>query len=215
MKILVIDDHQLFCDGLVMLLGQMPEQPDILTAGRSETGLTMVEDNPDLDLVILDINLPDRDGFETLKLLSSIAVVPVVMLTASENRHDMIRGVDLGARAYVLKSSVSSVLMSAIQMVLAGEIYVPASIAIANHSGRLKKNNQSAAQSLNGLTDRQEQVLGQLRDGVSNKEIARRLDISEATVKVHVSGILTALGVRSRPEAVLKAEKLDKNSGSL
>lgn len=186
----------------------------MLMAESGALGLELTAENPDLDLVLLDINLPDMDGHEALKVFSDrFQTLPVIMLTASESRHNMRRCFDAGASGYIPKSSSAELMLGAIQLVLAGGIYVPPSLTISQRLPQIAKHRAIEMDALGKLTDRQGEVLFHLQDGISNKQIAERLSLSEATVKVHISAILKALGLRSRVEAALIAQKLNWQSG--
>ena len=216
LKILVIDDHRMFCDGLKLILAQLGEQPTVLEADGCKAGFGLAEANPDLDLVMLDINMPGMDGYDALKIFTTrFSTLPVIMLTASESRHDMQRCFDAGASGYIPKSSTADVMTSAVRLVMAGSIYVPPSLTIMRKLPHTPRKVPLELRTLGKLTDRQAEVLSHLQDGISNKQIADRLCVSESTVKVHISAILKALGLRSRVEAALIAQKLDWQSARL
>ena len=199
----------MFCDGLKLILAQLDDHPTVLEADGCEAGFELAKANPDLDLVMLDINMPDMDGHDALKIFSTrFSTLPVVMLTASESRHAMRRCFDAGASGYIPKSSSAEVMISAIRLVLAGSIYVPPSLTIMRKLPHSNRTVPPELETLGKLTDRQAEVLSHLQDGISNKQIADRLGVSESTVKVHISAILKALGLRSRVEAALMAQKL-------
>ncbi|MGD2138042.1 MAG: response regulator transcription factor [Gammaproteobacteria bacterium] len=213
MKILIVDDHRLFCDGLRHILVGLDDGPEILEAPRAADALDIIDTRPDLSLVLLDIGMPDMDGYTVLATISvQHPSLPVVMLTASENARDMRRAFDAGASGYIPKSSSAEVMIHALRLVLSGGVYVPPLLAgihgreVCNADGGTAEKNGSAP--LDGLTVRQMQVLQHLQGGLSNKEIAARLGVSEATVKVHMSAILRALGVHSRTEAALQAKHI-------
>jgi DNA-binding NarL/FixJ family response regulator len=211
MKFLIVEDHKMFSDGLRLFLAQFDEQPEVLDAASSREGFAIAEAHPDIDLVMLDISLPDMDGCEALRVFSErFPTLPVIMLTASESRRHMNRCFDLGASGYIPKSSSTDVMRAAIRLVMAGGVYLPPSMGITRtHTARLQKGRK---QTLASLTERQSEVLQQLMKGRSNKQIADRLGVSEATVKVHISAILRTLGLRSRVEAALLAQKEDFRS---
>jgi DNA-binding NarL/FixJ family response regulator len=212
-KFLIIDDHRMFCDGLKLIFSQRDDQPTVFEADHCAAGFEHARAHPDIDLVMLDISLPDMDGHDALKVFSKqFPTLPVIMLTASESRHIMRRCFDAGASGYIPKSSSAEVMMSAIQLVLAGGIYVPPSLTITGTLPHSNRNTPVDLETLGKLTGRQAEVLSHLQDGISNKQIAERLSLSEATVKVHISAILKALGLRSRVEAALIAQKLDWQS---
>lgn len=213
MKILVIDDHRMFCDGLKLILAQLGEQPVVLEADHCKAALELADNHPDLDLVMLDISMPDMDGCDALKIFSErFPILPVVMLTASDSMRDMRRCFDAGASGYIPKSSSADIMLGAIRLVMAGSIYVPPSMAI-NHRTLVAKETPVVDEILSKLTERQLEVLKHLQDGISNKQIAARMGLTEATVKVHMSAILKTLGLHTRLEAALLAQKLNRQSG--
>ena len=217
MKILIVDDHRLFCEGLRHILANLGDNIDILEADRCESAISLVKDHPDLSLVMLDITMPGMDGCAGLNWLSQhYPALPVVMLTASESGRDMRRSFDSGASGYIPKSSSADVMLGALKLVLAGGIYVPPSLAGIHASQSLQgacpaANDETNARS-DGLTERQKEVLSYLQKGLSNREIAGRMALSEATVKVHLSAIFRTLGVHSRTEAVVRAGRLMGNN---
>jgi len=213
LKILVIDDHRMFCDGVKLILAQLDEQPEVLEADHCRAALELAGNHPDLDLVMLDISMPDMDGCNALKTFSErFPSLPVVMLTASESMHDMRRCFDAGASGYIPKSSSADVMLGAIRLVMAGSIYVPPSMAI-NRRLHIEKVAPAGNEKFDKLTERQLEVLRHLEDGISNKQIAARMGLTEATVKVHMSAILKTLGLHTRLEAALLAQKLNSQSG--
>jgi len=218
MKILVVDDHQLFREGLRHILAKLGNSIDIIEADRCESAFALVRDHPNLSLVMLDITLPDMDGCAALDCLSRhYPALPVIMLTASESGRDMRRAFDGGASGYIPKSSSADVMLGALKLVLAGGIYVPPSLAGIHaaqslHGACTAGDNETPPRP-EGLTERQMEVLGHLRKGLSNREIASRMALSEATVKVHMSAIFRALGVHSRTQAVVRAQLLTDNNG--
>ena len=207
-KMLIADDHRLFREGLRHILVQLGDNPEILEADRCDEALSVAAAHPDLSLVMLDIAMPDMNGCEALQLFSKRhPSIPVVMLTASENAHDMRRAFDAGASGFIPKSSGADIMLGALQLVLAGGIYVPPSLAgIGKPSGNtgVKAGNGNSS----SLTERQLEVVRHLQNGLSNKQIATRLGLTEATVKVHMSAIFRALDVHSRTEAAIKAQAL-------
>lgn len=192
MKLLVVDDHMVVLEGLAALLGRSFPAPTVLRAADVRTALTLAADHPDLDAVLLDLRIPDLDGKCALRLLGQqYPTVPVLILSSSEEPEDVRQAFALGALGYVAKSASPNTILSALQLVLAGETYVPAFMA--------KVSWQSGPPS-NTLTERQAEVLELLRARLSNRQIAERLQLSQKTVKVHVTAILRASGVKSRGE---------------
>ena len=204
MKILIVDDHALFRGGLCHVLQDLDEQVDVLEASNCDCAMQHVEANPDLDLVLLDLNMPGEDGFKGLHSFSTLyPTIPVVIVSASNRRRDIQRALDTGAMGFIPKESTSSVMLNALQLVLAGSIYLHPSMG--QQSNPCSKPTNDTVQT---LTPRQLQVLSMVVQGHSNKVIAAQLDIAETTIKMHVTAILKSLGVSNRTQAAMEAEKL-------
>jgi len=196
MKILIIDDHALFREGLSYVLHKLEEEVKIFEASHYEQALQHISKNTDLDLVLLDLNLPGKDGFAVLDTITNnYPAMPVVIISASDHSRDIKRALDAGAMGYIPKYTTSSVLLNALRLILSGGIYVPPG----------KTDNEASV-----LTPRQLEVLELLIEGCSNKVIASRLELAEATVKMHVTSIFKGLGVSNRTQAAMAA----KNSGN-
>jgi len=202
MIILIVDDHTLFREGLCYVLNELDEQVSILEASGFEQAMQHVAANPDVDLVLLDLNMPGDDGFTALDTFTkSYPVMPVVILSASTRHSDIKRALDAGAMGYIPKDTTSSVMLNALRLILSGGIYTPPDIA---HQLDLDQGHRNVPV----LTPRQSQVLAQLVQGHSNKVIASKLNLAEATVKMHVTSIMKSLGVTNRTQAAMAAEKL-------
>lgn len=207
MQILIIDDHSLFRDGVSLVLNQLNAQVNILHAADYDHAFEQLADTSVVDLVLLDLNLPGRDGFAVLDTLRRrFPLLPVVIVSASNQRKDVQRALQCGAMGYIPKESNAQVMLSALHLVLAGGIYMPPGLMheeVTQHAIPARKTC--------GLTDRQYEVLLLLVEGDSNKEIARQLGLAEPTIKMHVTAILKALGASNRTQAVRKAEQLGIN----
>jgi len=204
MKILVIDDHALFREGLSHVLDALDEQVNILEASDYERALKRAAENPDLDLVLLDLNLPGKNGFTALDSFArDYPALPVVILSASNERRDIQRALDEGAMGYIPKETTSTVMLGALKLILAGGVYIPPNLAQSNKSAIQDNINNSL-----NLTPRQLDVLALLVQGLSNKDIATQLGLSEATIKMHITSIFKGLGVSNRTQAAMAAEKL-------
>ena len=155
------------------------------------------------NMVLLDLHMPGKDGFSALEVFSKdFPTMPVVIISASTLRHDIRRALDNGAMGYIPKESTSSVMLNALRLILDGGIYVPANMLHADTSTTASDNDQTR-----GLTPRQIEVLSLLVQGCANKEIALKLQLAEATVKMHVTAIFKALGVSNRTQAAMAVEK--------
>lgn len=207
MNILLVDDHRLFREGMVHVLkaGLTDEEPlTIHEACDCGAALEMAAKWPQLDLVLLDLNLPDCKGVSALqKFTQTFPLLPVMVLSASTQHSDIRRSLECGAMGFVPKDSSSSVVISAIRLVQSGNIYVPPALLGEDNSLGPQTGSGSS-----GLTGRQTEVMQLIAEGKSNKEIARELSLAETTVKMHMTHIMRVLNVSNRTQAVVKAEKL-------
>jgi DNA-binding NarL/FixJ family response regulator len=221
MKIIVIDDHVLIREALRGVLKELKPAAAIIEAPNARQALQQIDANPDLELILLDLNLPDRSGFELLaELRDRCPAVSVVVLSATDDRRDMSRALDLGALGYIPKSASREVMLSAFNLIFVGGIYVPPEIlggpqATIAPAPQTPPRPQSSISATNlGLTERQMDVLRLMMQGKSNKAICRVLDLAEPTVKNHVTAILKALKASNRTEAVIAAGALGIGSKS-
>lgn len=210
MKILVVDDYALVREGLRHALRALDDSVEVLEARDAEEALRLIAQQPALDLVLLDIGLPGMDGFLALdEFRRAHSAVPVVVLSASAAQRDIAAALNMGAMGYIPKMAPREVMLRALRLVLAGGVYIPPQ-AIGMHDYTGSAAGASAVpQSLEelGLTDRQRQVLGLIAQGKPNKVIANELQISEPTVKAHVTEILRALKASSRAQAMVTARR--------
>lgn len=215
MKILLVDDHALFREGLRYVLQQLPEEVEILEAGNFHDGLRLAEQYPELDLALLDLNMPGSEGAVSIKFFHQrYPHIPVVVVSGEDGRGIMERVMNYGAMGFVCKNSTAPVMLSALNLVLSGGVYIPPQI-LQQHGveePRPKEAERVDRRSLRtneyGLTARQMEVLKHLASGMSNKEIAQAVNLAEGTVKIHVAAIYQLLRVNSRMEAVRAAEQL-------
>jgi DNA-binding NarL/FixJ family response regulator len=220
MKILVVDDHALIRTALRGVLGQLEGGLIVLEASDSRSAFDLIEAQPDLDLVLLDLNLPGKHGLAALEeLRMRYPALPVVVLSSENDRASVMQALDLGAMGYIPKLSSNEVLVSALRLVLSGGIYIPPEILA--RSGRSAAAPAATAAAVTaqryalprvpadlGLSEREARVLRLLLEGKSNKLICRELDLAESTVKNHVTQILKALNVTSRTQAVIVAAQM-------
>ena len=212
MKILVVDDHPLILEALKQVLRDLDPDIEVLEARDGQQAVDQALMHPDLALVLLDLTLPRKHGLELLaELREASPDVPVVVLSASEDRDTVLRAINDGAMGFIPKTSRTDVLIAALRLVFTGGVYLPPS-AFATQPGASSEPRVPAAAMRSprdvGLTERQAEVLALLVQGKSNKLICRALDLAEGTVKIHVTAILRALNVTNRTEAVVAVSRL-------
>lgn len=205
-RIVVADDHPMFRDALRLAIGRARPDAEIVETGTLEGVTVELEDGPAVDLVLLDLNMPGMQGFSGLiYLCAHHPEVPVAVISANEEPCVMRRAVAAGASGYIPKSAPVEEMRAALRTLITGEVWVPPGIIL--DAGSADENAELNLR-LASLTAQQVRVLMMLNDGLVNKQIAYELDISEGTVKAHVSAILQKLGVTSRTQAVILARQL-------
>lgn len=214
-KILIIDDHALIREALRGVLKELKGDAMVAEAADWRQASRQIEQGAEFDLVLLDLNLPDRDGFDVLaELRESYPAVSVVVLSARQDRESVAKVLELGALGFIPKSSEREVMLSAFKLIFSGGMYIPPEILVRQEPAAARSSappvllqKRVSAADL-GLTDRQMDVLALMMQGRSNKAICRELDLAEPTVKNHVTAILKALKVTNRTEAVIAAGAL-------
>ncbi len=204
MKILIIEDHPLFVEGLRLILDDLFDQAEIVSASHAKQALTLLESEADIKLILLDIGLPEIDGRALIKIIRGRGYKqPVLVVSGSENiqlAQDMMRS---DAQGYVLKSSALVELRKAVKEVLNGGQYVP-----EEWRGLLSGDKKQAGDDIRvKITNRQLDVLYLMAQGHQNKVIADWLNVSEHTVKTHVQALFEAFAVKNRTACVREAEK--------
>jgi len=213
MKILVVDDHVLIRQAMHGVLKKLKRDASVFDASNSAEALNIVSHNPDIDLVLLDLSLPDRDGFSVLaELRKRLPQIAIVVLSAVQDRDNVVKALDLGALGFIPKSAQNDVILNALRLVLGGGIYVPPEILAREEIPlaipRAERGTSQVTPEDLGLTERQLDVLALIMQGKNNKTICRILDLAEPTVKNHVTAILRALKVENRTEAVVAANRM-------
>ena len=203
-RILIIDDHPLFRKGVAQLIAMAPHLQVVGEASNGEQGVAMAKEL-DPDMILLDLHMAGTDGIETLKAIRDAGMdCRVVILTVSDNADDLVAAIRSGADGYLLKDMEPEDLLAAIDEALNGRTVIGERLngllARAIRDEAAAKQRDTAT-----LTDREKEILQGLAQGLSNKLIARNLDITEATVKVHVKNLLKKLGFHSRLEAAVWA----------
>lgn len=204
MKILVVDDHTLVRQGLAALLRDQGAATEVAHAGDVAQALAVVATRADLDAVLLDLRMPGIDGLTAIgEIGRRRPELPVLVLSSSEDPEDVRQALERGALGYVPKSASPEVLISAVRMVMAGEIYVPSQMLQPGEAPPRAKADRGP---LLELTPRQGEVLEALATGLSNKQIGRKFNLSEKTVKAHVGAIFRTLAVTNRTQAANAAQ---------
>lgn len=215
--IVIVDDHPLFRGALVQALNsRLPgvELPvDVKEAGDFEALSSILATADNIDLVLLDLAMPGVSGLSgLLALRSQYETVPVIVVSANDERATIARALQLGASAFVPKSAGIDTLREAISAVLRGEIWQPEELDLL-----AEEDDEMAdlVERLNSLTPQQSRVLSMISEGLLNKQIAYELSVSEATVKAHVSAVLHKLDVDSRTQAVIRLNQLTKGTSAV
>lgn len=199
-KLLIVDDHPLFRDGLAALLRQSSADTEVIQCASTEEALSVVDGHV-VDAVFMDLMMPGLSGEAAIREFARRHPdVPVIVLSSSESPHDVRRVLNAGASGYIPKSATAQTVVSALQLVMSGNIYVPP-LLVAAATRTAEPGARGGERSLAQLTDRQVDVLRYLRDGLSNKEISAQLGIAEKTVKVHIAAIFRTLNVVNRTQA--------------
>lgn len=206
MKILLADDHALFREAMHYHLAQLRAEVSILDASCYQEALELAKHNPDIGLVLLDLDMPDGKGEASVEeFCLGFPGVPVVVISGVEQRSSIERVLNYGAMGFISKISPSSEMLNALNLVLDGGIYLPP-LLLKQALGAEAPVRRDGAGS---MTPRQLQVLKHMSEGLSNKEIGQALGLAEGTIKIHVAAIFQALGVAKRVDAVVKAKRLN------
>lgn len=218
MRVLVADDHSVFRTGLRHVLQALDDDITIVEAADFHEAIAVAAKDREIDLVLVDLLMPDMEPFEGLEALASrIPDIPLVVVSAVENRQDTLRALDLGAMGYIPKTTPGDEFLRLLRMVLDGEIVLPRMLLgrrgprSALPSAPLSTSGH--ATNLEGLTKRQREVLALLAKGKPNIQIAKELGVSEKTVRFYISAILKSLKVANRTQAALIAAGVIQREG--
>lgn len=211
MKFLVVDDHALVREGLRHVLESLDGCVTVLEARNATEAYALVTQHADLDLVLLDLKLPGIDGYAAMQELHRRHnTLPVVILSGSEDTSSVVEALKMHAVGFIPKSSPREIMLQALRLIISGGVYIPPqALGLAGLDGSGESSNPDTKPiDKPALTDRQAEVLGLIAQGKPNKIIARELNISEATVKTHVTDIMRALKVTNRAQAGIAARRL-------
>jgi DNA-binding NarL/FixJ family response regulator len=213
-RIVIADDHGLYRFGLRLALTAGIPGVEIFDAACFDAVVSRLEQQASIDLAILDLNMPGLFHQELLgDVLSAYPNTRFAIVSADDSRAEILKALSIGLHGYIVKSQKDEEVLFAVNEILAGRIYVPALLSrtsagqgqhqISPPSQRSLVRRRVGASDLDRLTSRQKDVLKLMAEGYSNKEIARSLDIAEATTKIHVAAIMRELGARNRTEAAV------------
>lgn len=206
MKVLITDEQSLFRDGLSLRLKQINQDIAILQSSNLVDMQKILSKEPDIDILIVDIDLAELNAAEIINKIKNLAPnTKIVAISSSEDTRNIKKILSCGVKGYIPKRSDSNILSGALKLILDGGTYIPPAMldngidynGSSHISNPLKKN----------LTNRQSQVLDLIAQGKSNKQIAYDMGVSEATVKLHINALLRSLKVNNRTQAVITAQK--------
>jgi DNA-binding NarL/FixJ family response regulator len=206
-RILIADDHPLFREALKQALEGILTRTRFDQAGNLDDTIARLESAGAVDLVLLDLKMPGAQGLSGLIYLrAQYPALPVAVVSANEDPNVIRRAVNLGAAGFIPKSTPIDTIRMALDCIMRGEVWIPdAALIVASGDDEADR----VAHRIATLTPQQLRVLMMLREGLLNKQIAFALDVSEATIKAHVSAILQKLDVGSRTQAVIAASRID------
>lgn len=215
-KILIADDHPLFREAITNVIETGLPDASTLETEDLETALSLAQTHDDLDLILLDLNMPGMHGLNGLiSLRNEAPTIPVVIVSAEDDKQIVLQAITCGAVGFISKSSPRAQMTEALEQILQGNVYLPSDIIRKPDQDSGRRNRRASEQHqvdpelLSSLTRRQLLVLERMAKGESNKQIAYNLHIAETTVKAHVSAILRKLGVHNRVQAILSASDID------
>lgn len=211
-NILIADDHPLFREAICSVIRSEFPDCELVETDNLDSALEIALERDDLDLILLDLNMPGMQGLNGLMSIRNEApTIPVVIVSAEQEKHIVLQAITYGAVGFITKSTPREQMTAAIEQVLQGNVYLPAEIIRAEKSASVRTPRETtiSPELLQALTRRQLLVLERMAKGESNKQIAYTLDIAETTVKAHVSAILRKLNATNRVQAILSVGDID------
>jgi len=214
MKILTADDHSVFRQGLKSIVEAFDSSAELLEAESFAVALRIVQKNGGIDLVLLDLMMPGMDAFDGLIAMRDAAPdTPIVIVSMIESRKDVLRAIELGAHGFIPKAAGPEEMVNALRAVMDGQVYLPPALLLKPDEGKggvptAQASRASAEERLSVLTGRQREVAELLGQGLTNAQIAERLELSESTVRLHVSTILDKLDLSNRTQVALLAAQI-------
>jgi len=211
-KVLIADDHPLFREAIAHVISDGFPGSEVMETVDLDSTLALTSERDDLDLILLDLNMPGMHGLAGLVSLRNEApTIPVVIVSAEQDKQVVLQAMTYGAVGFITKSQARGQMQAAIAQILGGNVYLPPDIIRSQKicSNKVGAERGIAPELLQTLTRRQLLVLERMGKGESNKQIGYHLDIAETTVKAHVSAILHKLGVHNRVQAILAIADTD------
>ena len=210
MQFIIADDHPLFRGALRQVLSSLPEEAEILEVGDFDAAKKLVVERDDIDLLLLDLTMPGGTGLAGLVTLKALQpALPIIIVSATDDTTTIRHAVELGASGFISKSASMETIGEAVNAVIAGDIWTPSYIDLDQaHDPEI----EALINKIRTLTPQQTRVLTMLAEGLLNKQIAYELNVSEATVKAHVSAVLQKLGVDSRTQAVILLSRIGNDA---
>ena len=209
MRVLILDDHRLFLDGLARVLEQLVDDVEIVEAQTTRQALSIIDEGSKFNLVLADLSLPGLDGFAFLDALRQRRVsIPVVVISGSANVYHVRRALNYGALGFVPKYLGTEQLLEGLRTVMQGEIFLPPDLRQAVLDAPREESAQPSGEAP-AIGERQKDVLRLMAEGRSNKEIATILNVAETTVKSHVGALFKAFDVHNRTACVREAARLE------
>lgn len=224
MKILIADDHELFLKGLEFILQENLQNIEITSAQNYTEIFSILEQKNLFDLVITDLAMPGANWLEAIKKIhTALPETPIIIISAVFDKTILQQTLDIGVSGYIPKTASNNLIISAINLVLAGGVYIPHELLYSNQNNSIPAQQQkeyisplktlekitsnTAEHTQKGLTERQIDIIRCIAEGLSNKQIAYKLNLTEGTVKVHITVILKILNVKNRTSAIIEAAK--------
>lgn len=225
MRILVADDHELFLKGLEFILSDFNKDMELVFAKSYTDIFKILETDCDFNLVLTDLAMPGANWEEAIiRIHNTLPETPIIILSAVFDKEIVEKTIEIGVSGYIPKTSSNAVILSAVNLVLSGGVYIPPELLSRKLSDEFKEfrqvvelpENKAVEEKIKNLTPRQIDVLRCISQGMSNKQIAYALSLTEGTVKLHVTAILKIMNVYNRTSAVVEASRLGlikKNDG--
>ncbi|RJF81292.1 DNA-binding response regulator [Azospirillum cavernae] len=212
MQVLIADDHSIVRSGLTHLVGELDEQATVVAATSFGQVGAILDQGTSFDLIVMDLRMPGLGGLDEVEaLVKRVAPVPVAVFSMIESPDEMRAVLSRGVRAFIPKSTDDVLVVNILRLVMAGGSYVPPVLGMPGGAAAATASRAAPPSLFDGLTRRQLEVLDLLTQGLSNQDIGERLGLNLSTVKTHVTGVLKALGVGSRTQAVLLVKETGRD----